>query len=81
MPLTTIASPELAVAAPVQTKTVYQAYTPEDTIHMREYMLYLIHKHIERMRKYSQISDYVYDQFRKNEKEPKNFSESFYNYL
>ena len=48
---------------------------------MREYMLYLINKNIERMRKYSQISDYVYAQFKRNEKEPKNFSEPFYNYL
>ena len=48
---------------------------------MREYMLYLIYRQVERMKKGSQISQYVYEQFKKTDKEPKNYSEPFYNYL
>ena len=76
VPMTALAVP----AAVINFKTLYQAYTPENTQQMREYMLYLIDKSIEKMKKNCQISAYVYNQFRRI-KPPKHLSDQLLGYI
>ena len=48
---------------------------------MREYMLYLVDKSIERMKQNSLISEYVYHQFRRSRKPPRHLSQQLLGYI
>ena len=42
---------------------IYEAYSPENTHMMREYMLHVMLKNVERMRKHKLITEAVYRKF------------------
>ena len=44
-------------------RTLYESYNPENTHAMREYMLYVINRHIKRMHKHNLISETVFKRF------------------
>ena len=45
-------------------KLIYEAFTPENTHQMREYMLEIILRNIKRMRKHKLMSEESYQKFR-----------------